>query len=114
MSLKYDGLRSCLIALNVIILASLNSISLTEAQPSSFRIDVVEYRVFTKSGNSGKVPEFCFQSGGIGGRERYFEKSGEIREVVELLLLHFRVVSFSILSHLSPVECDNCQVFPFL
>ena len=40
---KYDGLRSCLSALNVLILASLSIISFIEGQPSSYSIDVAEY-----------------------------------------------------------------------
>ena len=41
-SLRCDGLRSCLSVLNVIILVSLNIISFTEDQPCSFSIDVAE------------------------------------------------------------------------
>ena len=41
-----------------------------------------------KSGN------FVFNQGNLGKIERYFEKSGEIREVLEMLLIRFRVVTF--------------------
>ena len=39
---KYDELRSCLSALNVIVLDSLNIISFREAQPISFSKNVAE------------------------------------------------------------------------
>jgi len=37
--------------------------------------------------------------GKSGEKERYFEKSWKIREVLELLLFRFRMVTFSRLSH---------------
>jgi len=55
-------------------------------------------------GNQGiqeKAWNFMFNQAKSGGKERYFEKSGKIREVVELLLFHFREVTVSILTHTS-------------
>ena len=54
-----------------------------------------------KTGNSRKIREFIFNQGKSGGKERYFEKSGNIRKVLELLLFHFREVTVSILTHAS-------------
>ena len=50
-------------------------------------------------GIQGKVGNFIFNQGKSEEKERYFEKSGKIRKVRELLLFHFRVATFSILSH---------------
>ena len=47
-------------------------------------------------------------------KERYFEKSGRIRKVVEVLglLLHFRMVT-SLYLVIRPIYFDNCQIFTF-
>jgi len=46
--------------------------------------------------------EILFSTGEYQGeKDRYFGKSGKIREVIELLLLHLREVNSSILSHTS-------------
>ena len=54
-------------------------------------------RVATKSENAGEIRKFNFQIRKIQGKI-FVEKSEKIREVIELLLLDFRAVNFSILT----------------
>ena len=56
------------------------------------------HKIAAKPGNSGEIEGFYFQSEKSRGKERYFENS---RKIGEILLFHFGEVTFSILSHAS-------------
>ena len=62
-------------------------------------------------GIQGKLGNFIFNQGKSGGKERHFEKSGKVREVIELLLFHLEG-PLALYSVAHPIECDNRQVFP--
>ena len=59
------------------------------------------FRVAPNLGIQGKSGNFICNKGNSGGKDRFSQELRKIKEVLELLLFHFRVLTASILHHTS-------------